>query len=45
MAAVFASMLGMLTALRISPSRSAARIACAISMPMFSCASAVLAPR
>ena len=33
MASVFASMLGMLTALRTSPSSSAARICCAISQP------------
>ena len=35
----------MLTALRIVPSRSAARIDCAISIPTLSCASAVEAPR
>ena len=44
-ASVFASMLGMFTALRISPSSRAARMACAISMPTLSCASAVDAPR
>ena len=42
---VLASRFGMLTALRIVPSRSAARIDCAISMPTLSCASAVDAPR
>src|SRR4029450_12209386 len=44
-ARVFASRLGMFTALRMVPSSSAARIACAISIPTLSCASAVEAPR
>ena len=44
-ARVLASRLGALTALRMTPSTSAARTACAISMPTDSCASAVLAPR
>src|SRR5438045_4285507 len=42
---VLASRSGMLTALRIVPSSSAARIDCAISIPTLSCASAVEAPR
>ena len=44
-ASVFASTFGMFTALRTSPLISIARICCATSMPTFSCASAVLAPR
>ena len=44
-ARVFASRLGMFTALRIVPSSSTARIDCAISIPTLSCASAVDAPR
>ena len=44
-ASVFASRLGMLTALRMVPSSSSARIDCAISMPTLSCASAVDAPK
>src|SRR5580765_3533046 len=44
-ASVFASSVGMLTALRIVPSSRAARIDCAISIPTLSCASAVEAPR
>ena len=45
MARVLASRFGMLTALRMVPSSSTARMDCAISMPTLSCASAVDAPR
>src|SRR5207253_997243 len=44
-ASVFASSVGMLTALRIVPSSKASRMDCAISIPTLSCASAVEAPR
>ena len=45
MARVFASRFGTFTALRIVPSRSAARTDCAISIPTLSCASTVDAPK